>query len=145
MKGRAILALLLGVPAVIFFLLSVTFPVLGTTGEIFDPILSATCHRLPERCIQMPWGTSGLCARCTTFWFGLAIGISFMYPKIIRIPFLIGVLFLIPLIIDGVVQSVTAYESNNMLRTLTGLTAGSGISILIFGKLNQSMGHNSIS
>ena len=135
MKGRTILALLLGVPAAIFFLLSVAFPVLGKTGEIFDPILSATCHRLPERCIQMPWGTSGLCARCTAFWFGLAIGISFMYPGIIRIPFWTGVLFLIPLIIDGVVQSVTAYESTNILRTLTGFTAGAGISILIFGKM----------
>ena len=135
MNGRMILALLLGVPAAIFFLLSVTFPVLGKTGEIFDPILSATCHRLPERCIQMPWGTSSLCARCTAFWFGLAIGISFMYPKIIRIPFWTGALFLIPLIIDGVVQSVTAYESTNILRSLTGLAAGAGISILIFGKM----------
>jgi uncharacterized membrane protein len=135
MKGRTILALLLGVPAAIFFLLSVTFPVLGKTGEIFDPILSATCHRLPERCIQMSWGTSGLCARCTAFWFGLAVGISFMYPKIIRIPFWTGILFLIPLIIDGIVQSVTAYESTNIFRILTGLTAGAGISILIFGKM----------
>ncbi len=137
MKGRTTLALLLGVPAAIFFLLSVAFPVLGKTGEIFDPILSATCHRLPERCIQMPWGTSGLCARCTAFWFGLAVGISFMYPNTIRIPFWIGVLFLIPLIIDGVVQSETAYESSNILRTLTGLTAGTGISILIFGRMKN--------
>ncbi|MCK4505057.1 MAG: DUF2085 domain-containing protein [Candidatus Aegiribacteria sp.] len=139
MKGRTILALLLGVPAGIFFLLSVTFPVLGKTGDIFDPILSATCHRLSERCIQMPWGTSGLCARCTAFWFGLTIGISFMYPKIIRIPFWTGALFLIPLIIDGAVQSVTAYESINILRTLTGFTAGAGISILIFGKTGNSV------
>ncbi|MCD4847035.1 MAG: DUF2085 domain-containing protein [Candidatus Aegiribacteria sp.] len=138
MKGRTTLALLLGVPAAIFFLLSVAFPVLGKTGDIFDPILSATCHRLPERCIQMPWGTSGLCARCTAFWFGLAVGISFMYPGIIRIPFWTGVLFLIPLIIDGAVQSVTAYESTNILRVLTGLTAGSGISILIFGRMRNS-------
>lgn len=134
-KGRTILALLLGVPAAVFFLLSVAFPVLGKTGDIFDPILSATCHRLAERCIQMPWGTTGLCARCTAFWFGLAVGISFMYPGIIRIPFWTGVLFLIPLIIDGVVQSVTPYESTNVLRVLTGLTAGTGISILIFGKM----------
>ncbi|MCK5065756.1 MAG: DUF2085 domain-containing protein [Candidatus Fermentibacteraceae bacterium] len=134
-KGRTILALLLGVPAAVFFLLSVAFPVLGKTGDIFDPILSATCHRLTERCIQMPWGTTGLCARCTAFWFGLAVGISFMYPGIIRIPFWTGVLFLIPLIIDGVVQSVTPYESTNVLRVLTGLTAGTGISILIFGKM----------
>ncbi len=138
MKGRTTLALLLGVPAALFFLLSVAFPVLGKTGEIFDPILSATCHRLPERCIQMPWGASGLCARCTTFWFGLAIGISFMYPRIIRIPFWTGALFLIPLIIDGIVQNATAYESSNMLRTLTGFVAGSGISILIFGKMGKS-------
>ncbi len=137
MKGRTTLALLLGVPAAIFFLLSVAFPVLGKTGEIFDPILSATCHRLPERCIQMPWGTSGLCARCTAFWLGLAVGISFMYPGKIRIPFWIGVLFFIPLIIDGVIQSETAYESTNILRTLTGLAAGAGISILIFGKMGR--------
>lgn len=140
MKGRTTLALLLGVPAAIFFLLSVAFPVLGKTGEIFDPILSATCHRLPERCIRMPWGMNGLCARCTAFWFGLAIGISFMYPGIIRIPFWTGVMFLIPLIIDGVVQSVTAYESTNMLRTITGLAAGAGISILIFGKVLKDTG-----
>ncbi len=135
MKGRTILALLLGVPATVLFLLSVAFPVLGKTGDIFDPLLSATCHRLPERCIQMPWGTNGLCARCTAFWFGLAIGISFMYPGFIRIPFWTGVLFLIPLIIDGAVQSLTAYESTNALRILTGFSAGAGISILIFGRL----------
>lgn len=137
MKGRTILALLLGIPAVILFLISVAFPVMGKTGDIFDPVLSATCHRLPERCIQMPWGTSGLCARCTAFWFGLVIGISFLYHKTIRIPFWIGALFLIPLIIDGVVQSVTLYESTNALRVLTGLSAGTGISTLIFGRMGN--------
>lgn len=127
------LALLLGIPAVIFFLLSVTGPVLGKTGDIFDTVLSATCHRLPSRSILLPWGTSGLCARCTAFWFGIAAGISIMYPGILRIRFWIGSLFLLPLIADGTVQSFTGYESTNLLRIFTGLTAGMGISILAFG------------
>lgn len=133
-KGRLILAILLGVPAGLMFLFSIARPVMGDSGDFIDPVLSATCHRLPSRCLTLPWGTSGLCARCTAFWLGLAVGIGLMYSHISKIPFWTGFPLLLPLIIDGLLQYHSSYESSNFVRSITGLAAGSGISVVILGK-----------
>ena len=138
-RGRLVLAILLGVPAGLMFLFSVARPVLGNDGNIIDPVLSASCHRMPSRCIALPWGISGLCARCTAFWLGLMSGILIMYRPMFRVLFWVGILLLLPLIADGLVQYHSSYMSNNLIRSVTGLAAGFGISAVIMGRVARSI------
>ncbi|OPL20000.1 MAG: hypothetical protein AVO35_00650 [Candidatus Aegiribacteria sp. MLS_C] len=134
-RGRLILALLLGVPSLLLFLLSVFRPVLPLEGT--DPLLSALCHRQPDRCLSLPWGSSALCSRCTAFWLGLAAGSAVTYSGRFRPVFWTGLTLMLPLIADGLLQLHTYYESSNPLRVVTGLAAGLGISIVILGKQSR--------
>ena len=49
----------------------------------------------------------------------------------LRPTILISVLLLIPLVIDGVVQLVTSYESNNLRRFITGILFGYGLIMIV--------------
>lgn len=46
-----------------------------------------------------------------------------------RLPLGIGLLLMVPMIIDGTVQRLTRYESNNPLRFITGSICGFGFVI----------------
>lgn len=92
--------------------------------------LATTCHRIPERCIPLPWGISGLCARCTAFWAGMAL-LTAMPEARRRIGFPASVLMLVPMIADGLLQYAGLYESTLLLRTSTGFLAGAGFSVLL--------------
>lgn len=94
-------------------------------------ILATTCHRIPERCIPLPWGTSGLCARCTAFWAGMAVAAALARSPLRRIPFPVQVAMMLPMIADGSMQLAGLYESTLALRAATGLLAGAGVSLMI--------------
>lgn len=110
-------------------LLSLTLPLLpaGAAGPV-GCFLSETCHRMPDRCIDLPWGLSGLCARCTAFWLGLGIAAAAGLSLRMRT----GILLLIPLVVDGTLQFAGMYESVNAVRVATGLAAGAGFATLAF-------------
>lgn len=127
------MALLLGLPSLFLFILSILRPLMDGGGEFADPVLSALCHRLPSRSIQLPWGHSGLCARCTAFWFGLGTGTLVMYRPLLHLPFWIGLLLLAPFLADGLVQLHTVYLSSNPVRIITGLAAGLGAAVVFLG------------
>jgi len=131
---RRVLALVLGIPAALLLGLSLARPILRDAGNSVDPLLSATCHRLPERSLQLPWGTCGLCARCTAFWSGVAAGSVLLLRPRLRPPFWSGFLLVLPLVADGLLQQHTSYESTNLLRVLTGFPAGLGIPVLAMGR-----------
>lgn len=133
--GRFALALILGLPSLLFFVLSMAGPTAGEVGDLFDPLLSAICHRLPSRSLRLPWGYSALCARCTAFWLGAFAGAVLMYRPVVRIPFWAGIPALLPLAADGLLQYHNVYHSGNLLRMLTGLAAGLGITVLFFGNV----------
>jgi len=139
-RVRRALALAIGIPAAVFFLMSVTRPLIGEAGSPVDPVLSATCHRLPSRSLHLPWGLTGLCARCTSFWFAMATAPALLYHLKRRPPFWTGLLLFIPLVVDGLMQKYTPYESTNLLRVLTGLTAGTGIPFLALGESGRKSG-----
>ena len=119
------------------FLFSIARPAMGTSGNFIDPVLSATCHRIPSRSLMLPWGISGLCARCTAFWLGLLTGTLVLYKPVIRIPFWSGFPALLPLVADGMLQYHSSYESTNFLRLITGLAAGFGISVILLGRIRM--------
>ena len=71
-----------------------------------------------------------LCARCTGILFGQLFSVPFavLYHDVSPLVLLILVF---PLILDGVVQYVTNYESTNLRRLLTGIMYGIGMVLFI--------------
>jgi len=132
-KGRLIVVILLGVPAGLMFMLSIARPLMSSSEYLIDPVLSTVCHRIPSRCIEFPWGMSGLCSRCSAFWLGLSAGAIILCKPMIRISFWTGFLILLPLIADGTVQYYSIYESTNFVRLITGLGAGFGLAVILLG------------
>ncbi len=108
-------------------------PILILIGTIYDVewirnLFSITCHQLPQRSFEI-WGNQMVvCSRCTGIWFFLQIGellLILMAPsrkKIIH-PVIIA-LFVLPIAVDGLLQEITAYESDNVTRLITGSLLG---------------------
>lgn len=128
MRVRLIAFLIIGIPSILFLTSSLLFDVMPESiRTVTDPILSATCHQLESRCLRLPWGTTGLCARCTSFWAGLFLASAGFLLFRIRGVMWLGIFLIIPLVIDGGFQYLGFYESSNLARVLTGFLAGTGL------------------
>lgn len=88
------------------------------------PILFG-CHGRPDRSFSFRGKPFPICARCTGLGAGflLAAVLSWFW----RPPFVLAVVLMIPLVIDGVLQLKTSYESRNLRRFLTGLLFAYGL------------------
>lgn len=85
------------------------------------------CHQKAERSFFINDNQMPFCSRCTAIWLGLAIGLGFMTFYKIKLDekFLILILIgLVPIGIDGVGQLFGFWESNNIIRLITGLLIG---------------------
>ena len=93
-------------------------------SDFFYHSLSSICHQYHTRCFWIFERPMGLCARCLAIYlsFGMA---TFLVP-LTRIRGLLRVtpLLIAPILLDGGLQAVTAYESSNALRLATGLAFG---------------------
>ena len=71
-----------------------------------------------------------ICARCT----GILVGslTAFMTYILICCPISVCVFLIIPLVMDGFGQQLTAYESTNARRLITGLLFGFGFVRTVF-------------
>lgn len=101
------------------------------------------CHQLPQRSFQLNGKSLPVCARCTGIALGRLAGElncipwnkfnpmeSFRLKKSILYCAVFSSLIL-PLIIDGGIQYLTDYESNNMLRLATGVLYGIAITTIM--------------
>jgi uncharacterized membrane protein len=89
------------------------------------------CHQIADRSYFINGNQMPFCARDLGLFVGLAFGfglVSFYRYKIHPLYVLLG---LVPLGIDGGLQLVTDYESNNPLRLGTGIVAGLSLSLLL--------------
>lgn len=119
-------------------LLAISAPVIQTAfgypnGEGIYTFLSPICHQYPTRSVWILNRPFALCSRCFSGYLGLGIGfllISSQYKYLWRLFF--GVLFLIPGMLDGLIQLWTSYESTNIIRFLTGLSGGLGVFYIIY-------------
>ena len=89
------------------------------------------CHHMPERSVKFFGLENYLCARCLGTLFGGIFGLillifHYYLPVIFVFP------FMLPLILDGLWQALSEYESNNLKRLITGFLFG--ISAVFFGK-----------
>lgn len=82
------------------------------------------CHTIKERSFFINGNQMPFCVRDVAIFFGMALGLGIALFKVFQIKlwWLIG--GLVPMGVDGTVQLLTTYESNNVLRLITGILAG---------------------
>ncbi|MEI7905993.1 MAG: DUF2085 domain-containing protein, partial [Bacteroidota bacterium] len=120
------------------FILSFLAPVLQEikgypAGENLYSLFSPICHQYPTRCFwvfERPWA---LCARCASGYLGFAVAALISR---LQFPFwkrsLIGLLLIGLAAIDPLLQLFGFYESNNILRLITGLIGGYGTFLFVY-------------
>ncbi len=89
------------------------------------------CHQLAERSLFLNGNQMAFCSRDLGIFIGIAAGfgvVAFYRYRIHPVLVLVG---LIPIALDGGMQFLTDYESNNMLRIATGFIAGLVTSLLL--------------
>lgn len=89
------------------------------------------CHQLANRSIFINDNQMPFCARDVGLFVGLAVAsgtATFVRYKINPLLVLAG---LVPIGLDGGLQLVTDYESNNLLRLATGFVAGVVLALLL--------------
>lgn len=102
--------------------------------------LSLSCHQMLSRSFWLLDSNIGLCSRCFSLYTSYSIvGLALLWrghlPSFLNRRALVFSLLLIsPILVDGGLATFTEYVSTNLLRTLTGIAAGMGLS-LIFYKL----------
>lgn len=95
---------------------------IGKKAGTFLRILCG-CHAMPERSFHFHGKPFPICARCTGELIGILVGIPIVC--MFGIPqFGIVILMMLPLIIDGMLQRLTSYESRNIRRLITGIMFG---------------------
>lgn len=94
------------------------------------------CHRRNDRCYG--WARNKnwrVCSRCMMMYLGLGLlPLSYFLTRgmtsIIELAVL-SVSLQIPMLLDGYTQYSKKRKSNNLLRTITGLCSGLGLSLIV--------------
>ncbi len=101
------------------------------------------CHQKLDRSFSLNGNEMPFCVRCTAIWFGIVIGLGFIifYKINLDEKFIILIfLGLFPIGIDGFGQLFGLWESNNLIRLITGVLTGfiCGIAIgIIIDEINN--------
>lgn len=91
------------------------------------------CHCREDRTLYYKGNKFPICARCTGELVGIILA-CFMY-HFIKINLVWLLLIMIPMLLDGFIQLLTKYESNNSKRFITGLLFGISLSYLFIGSV----------
>lgn len=91
----------------------------------------AECHQLAERSYYINGNQMPFCARDVGLFAGFPVGFCVLLFVRLKVNPLLALVGLIPIAIDGGLQLITSYESNNTLRVVTGLVAGVTFAVLI--------------
>lgn len=102
-------------------------------SERLYAILRLFCHQIPTRSFWIFGSNIGVCSRdiglYTSFlltWFLLVI----RYRR--RFFWKLGILLIVPILLDGITQNLGLRMSTNYLRFFTGILGGAGVAILFF-------------
>ncbi len=86
------------------------------------------CHQKEDRSILLNDNQIAVCARDLGLFLGVPLGFLFLWMSPRQVPWIIIIAVMVPMVLDGGIQLITDYESNNIMRVATGLFAGGGIS-----------------
>ena len=105
---------------------------------------SFLCHQIPERCFSIKDITFGfiknenklpVCSRDFGFYLSALIGLSLCFfidlKKLSKKIYIVFVIAILPLAIDGITQILGLRESTNLIRFLTGIFAGFSSAIFL--------------
>lgn len=118
---------------------------------LYEMIGSAVCHRIPSRTLWMDGLPLPVCARDTGIYLGLFASVLFLLVKrrfrADRLPSIphaiIMVLWMLPMIFDGVSSYAGFRETNNVIRLVTGVFFGLPIPFFLIPAANyQVSGRN---
>lgn len=98
------------------------------------------CHQKDHRSWSLNGNQMPVCARDVGLFMGIFLGCIFgaSYRRGIKV--LVLILLLVPMVIDGGLQSLTSYESFNPLRLVTGMIGGFGVGAYVNGSFVQTIG-----
>ena len=89
------------------------------------------CHQIASRSLFLNGNEMPFCARDLGLFIGLAAGLGFVTFYRYKVNPILALAGLVPMGVDGGLQLVTDYESNNALRLATGVIAGVAMILLI--------------
>ena len=89
------------------------------------------CHTISERSYYINGNQMPFCARDTGLFLGLVLGFAPLLFFRYRINPFLALIGLVPMGVDGGLQLITNYESNNPLRLATGLIGGVALALLL--------------
>ena len=95
-------------------------------ARITYKIGDSVCHQHASRSFFINGNQMPVCARCTAIFISFAFTLLIYSFVSFRIPEIVYMLMLVPLIIDGSIQLITSYESTNLIRAITGAMTGFG-------------------
>lgn len=84
------------------------------------------CHQRPDRSFSYKGYQFPVCARCTGVIIGEFISIIAILCTL-KISLIYALVLVLPLAIDGGVQYINVWKSNNLRRVITGILAGFGL------------------
>jgi uncharacterized membrane protein len=89
------------------------------------------CHQIAERSFYLNGNELPVCSRDIGISIGLLTGMLIGILYVRRINLFLLALGLLPILLDGGLQSVSSYQSNNTLRLITGIIAGVAAALLL--------------
>ena len=90
------------------------------------------CHQHADRSFFLNGNQMAYCARCTGIFLGMAFGAFIGSLFKLRIGFSLYIIVILPLVLDGLLQLFTSYESSNLIRIVTGTLAGTFTSFVFY-------------
>ena len=87
------------------------------------------CHQRPERSFFVKGYQMPVCARCEGELIGTLISLIAIW--FIRPTFPVLAILMVPMVLDGLIQALTKYESTNGRRLTTGILFGFGAGMLV--------------
>jgi len=104
---------------------------LGALPKAIYTIGDVECHQIASRSLFLNGNEMPFCARDVGLFIGLAAGFGLMAFWRRKVSPILALAGLVPMGIDGGLQLLTSYESNNPLRLATGMIAGFGLAFLL--------------
>lgn len=100
----------------------------------------SVCHHLPERTLLFGKALMPVCSRCSGIYTGFLFTIIFLFlvfrkresglpPIYIMI---LAIVFMLSTMIDGALSYLGVYNTNNIIRLITGYMFGAGIAIILY-------------
>jgi uncharacterized membrane protein len=84
------------------------------------------CHQMPDRSFSYEGYQFPVCARCTGVIIGELVSIITILCAL-KISLVYAAVMIVPLVVDGGLQYINIWKSNNLRRIITGIFAGFGL------------------